>query len=154
MNHFEELEDYASQNNVDVVPHKFSSERIKGLYVNNTIAINTSIDTTAEKACVLAEEIGHHETTVGNIIEQQNVSDVKQERHARIWASNRMIGLSGLINAFQDGCKNLFEMSEYLDVTEDFLKESLKYYREKYGTGIKYQNFYIVFEPNLMIYRL
>ena len=37
-----------------------------GLIRGNRIAIRKSIDTQAEKSCVLAEELGHHYTTTGN----------------------------------------------------------------------------------------
>ena len=45
-----------------------------GLCVGNKIAIRKDIVTSVQKADVLAEELGHHFTTVGNIIEMQNRS--------------------------------------------------------------------------------
>ena len=54
-----------------------------GLISGNRIAIRKNIATTTEKACVLAEELGHHYTTTGNILDQQNVVNAKQELHAR-----------------------------------------------------------------------
>ena len=45
-------------------------------------------------ADTLAEELGHHYTTVGDILDQTNVSNRKQERLARVWAYNRRIGLT------------------------------------------------------------
>lgn len=38
-----------------------------GRIYKNRIAINRSLPTQAEKACVLAEELGHHYTTTGDI---------------------------------------------------------------------------------------
>ena len=40
-----------------------------GLISGNRIAIRKNIATTTEKACVLAEELGHHYTTTGNILD-------------------------------------------------------------------------------------
>lgn len=60
---------------------------LKGLYYNGNIAIEKNL-TSAEKTCVLAEELGHHYTTTGNILDQQEVANIKQELHARTWAYN------------------------------------------------------------------
>lgn len=130
-------------------PFKTFDGRVKGekIYLRSGMS-------DVQKTCVLSEEIGHLCTGAGCIVEQQTTDDIKQERRARIWAGNYLVGLSGLIDAFQNNCRNLYEMAEYLEVTEEFLLETLKYYREKYGTGIKYKDYYIRFEPNLMIYRL
>ena len=49
--------------------------------------------TPTEKACVLAEELGHHYTTVGNILDQSDVGNRKQELKARLWAYDKHIGL-------------------------------------------------------------
>ena len=65
--------------------YNFNSPNIKGLYCNNTVAINKSISTQAEKSCVLAEELGHHYTTVGDIIDQTKASNRKQEYRARLY---------------------------------------------------------------------
>ena len=59
-----------------------------GLISGNRIAIRKDITTTIEKACVLAEELGHHYTTSGNILDQQKISNRKQELRARTWAYN------------------------------------------------------------------
>ena len=123
---------------------------LKGLYVNGRIAINAKMSDT-EKACVLAEELGHHYTTYGNILDQSNTSNRKQELRARAWAYNKQIGLLGLIKAYEHGCWNRFEIAEYLEVTEEVLEECLVFYRNKYGMCQNVDNYVVYFIPNLVI---
>lgn len=122
-----------------------------GLCFGNKIAIRDDIVTSIQKADTLAEELGHYYTTVGNIIELQNIEDEKQERTARLWAYNKQVGLTGIIEAFQAHCSGRFEIAEFLNVSEDFLQEALECYRQIYGTGTMVDNYYIRFEPNLQI---
>jgi hypothetical protein len=103
--------------------------------------------TTTEKACVLAEELGHHYTTVGNILDQSKVENRKQERRARLWAYRKMFDLVDLISAYKYGCRNRYEVAEYLGVTEQFLEEALIVYKEKYGPYTKLDKYMICFEP-------
>ncbi len=124
-----------------------------GLISGNRIAIRKNIATTTEKACVLAEELGHHYTTAGNILDQQNVVNAKQELHARTWAYNECIGLIGIVKAFESGCKSLYEMADYLNVTEDFLKDALESFRRKYGIYTEIDNYFIFFEPYISVMR-
>jgi len=91
------------------------------LYSDNCIAISNKLNTTIEKKCVLSEELGHHYTTAGNILDLSDVRNRKQELQARLWAYNKHIGLLGIVQAFENRCKDLSEMAEYLNVTEDFL---------------------------------
>lgn len=119
---------------------------LKGLYVDGCIAIEKNM-TLKKKSCVLAEEIGHHLTTVGNILDLSDTNNRKQERKARVIAYDIHIRLSGLIGAFEAGCKNLYETAEFLDVTENFLQDAIRYYKEKYGLCAKMENYIIYFEP-------
>ena len=123
-----------------------SNGRIRG----NRIAIKKDISL-RQKACVLAEELGHYHTTVGDILDQTDVSNRKQERTARLWAYNKQIGLSGLIHCFEARCQNIHEMAAHLDVTEAFLQDALECYRQKYGICTSYQQYTIYFEPKLAI---
>lgn len=123
---------------------------LKGLYVNGRIAINAKMSDT-EKACVLAEELGHHYTTYGNILDQSNTSNRKQELRARAWAYNKQIGLLGLIRAYEHGCRNRFEIAEYLEVTEEVLEECLVFYRNKYGKRTNVDNYVVYFIPSLIV---
>lgn len=154
MNAYERLEDEACRDGIDVIQKKFNSDRIKGLCCDDTIAINANIETTAEKTCTLAEEYGHYNTTVGNILDLSSSQNRKQERQARLWAYNKQIGLYGLIRAYESGCKNRYEVAEYLEVTEEFLQEAISCYRDKYGVGTTVDNYYIMFIPNLQILKL
>lgn len=123
-------------------PLPISKGRIKG----NRIVLRQNMSET-EKKCILAEELGHHYTTVGNIMDQTKVENRKQERHARIWAYNKMISLSDLVNSYKDGCRSRYEIAEHLEVTEEFLQECLDYFHEKYGLYTKQNNYLIYFEP-------
>lgn len=118
----------------------------KGRIYKNRVAIRRSIPT-VEKACILAEELGHYHTTTGNILDQSKVENRKQERKARIWAYNKQIGLLGIVKAYQQGCRNRYEVAEYLGVTEEFLDDALKAYRSKYGIYAIVDNYIIYFEP-------
>lgn len=126
---------------------------LKGLYISGNVAIDKSLNNT-EKACVLAEELGHHYTTTGNILDMTDVRNCKQELRARLWAYDRMIGLVGIISAYKAHCTNIFEMAEYLEVSEAFLIEALETYKSKYGKCTKIDNYVIYFEPCLSVFEL
>lgn len=154
MNKYEELHQEANDTNVDVIDYHFESNRIKGLYCNGTIALKHNIETTTEKGCVLAEELGHHYTSVGNILDQSKTENRKQELRARAWAYNKMIGLMGIVNAYEHGCHSMHETADFLNVTEDFLEEALRYYKNKYGVYTAFDNYIIYFEPSLAVVKL
>lgn len=128
--------------------------KMKGLYIDNTITLNSNIDTEAEKKCILAEELGHHFTSCGNIMDQSKIENRKQERIARAWAYDRLIGINGLINAYKYGCKSKYEIAEYLNVSEQFLEEATTYYNEKYGLYYEIDNYIVYFNPLGVIEKL
>ena len=145
LNTLEILEAEACMDGIEIIERPFSN-RIKGLYCDYVVALNKELDAT-EKACTLAEELGHHYTTSGNILDLSQAENRKQERRARIWAYNKQIGLKGLINAYENGCRNRHEIAEYLEVTESFLLEAVNYYKEKYGIYTEIDNYIIYFSP-------
>lgn len=122
-----------------------------GLIRGRRIAIRKNIETQAEKSCVLAEEIGHYRTSSGNILDQNKEESRKQEYRARLYGYNLKIGLTGLISAYEAGCGNLCEMAEYLDATEEYLKEAIDCYKSKYGLCTSIDNYIIYFEPLAVI---
>lgn len=148
MNNLEKLENVITYNEILYFDnYVFETEKIKGLYCDNTIVINKKINTTKEKICVLAEELGHHFTSTGEIASLEDVTARKQEEIARLWAYNKLIGLRGIINAYEHGCKNLHEMADFLDVTEEFLNEAIEKYKSKYGIYTTLDNYIIYFTP-------
>lgn len=130
-------------------PLKAYDGRIKG----KRIAIRKDMTETRKK-CVLAEELGHYHTTTGNILNQSTVENRKQERKARVWGYDKLIGLPGILSCHRAGCRNLYEMAEHLEVTEDFLKEAIEYYKSKYGAFARTDNYVIYFEPFIAVLEL
>lgn len=149
---YEALLDEAHQEGLVVKekPLKYNNGRIKG----KKIAIRQDLDTNAEKTCVLAEELGHHHTSVGNILDMNDVRNRKQERQARLWGYNKLIGLTGIIRAYEAGCQNCHEIAEFLDVTEEFLLDCIETYRDKYGLGTEIDGYYVMFIPHLTVWKL
>lgn len=125
----------------------------KGRIKGNRIAINKDMSTT-EKGCVLAEELGHYYTTIGNILDQNFVSNRKQEQLARLWSYNKLVGLRGIINSHNAGCSNKYEVAEFLNVTVEFLEAAIKKYTDKYGVCTTLDNYIIYFIPNLGVMEL
>ena len=95
--------------------------------------------------------LGHHHTSVGNILNMEDLSNRKQERQARLWGYNKLIGLTGIVNAFESGCQSAYEASEFLEVTVEYLQECIDCYRDKYGICTEIDNYIIYFIPNLAV---
>lgn len=150
MNTYEYLQDEACEDGIDVIDYTFYSNRIKGLYCDGVVAIREDM-TIPEKTCALSEELGHHKTSVGNILDMTSAINRKQERQARLHGYNRLIGLTGIINAFNAGCQNKYEIADFLDVTEEYLEECISCYRDKYGVYTTVDNYIIYFIPNLVV---
>lgn len=150
MNSYECLQCEACEDGIYVIERNFS-KNIKGLYCDGMVAINENIETTTEKNCVLSEELGHHYTSFGNILDLSDVQNRKQERQARLWAYNKRIGLYGLIRAYEHGCSSRYEIAEFLEVTEEFLEDAIHCYREKYGICANVDNYVIYFIPQLAV---
>ena len=147
------MQDRAYNAGIDVVEYSFRNKTIKGLYCDGTAAISNNIDTNAEKACILAEEMGHHYTSAGNIINQADEQNRKQEFRARMWAYNDLIQLNQFVDAYKYGCRNSYEVAEYLEVTEEFLNDALNAYTDKYGICTDVDNYTIYFIPNLTVFK-
>lgn len=130
-------------------PLRGNKGRIKG----NRIAIKKDL-TETEKKCVLAEELGHHYTAVGDILDQSSTENRKQEMRGRIVAYNKLVGLRGIVDAYLHHCQNLSEAAEYLGVTEEFLSDSITYYKNKYGVFATVDNYTVIFEPTIAVIEL
>ena len=65
----------------------------------------------------------------------------------RIVAYNKLAGLRGIVDAYLHHCQSISKSAEYLEVTEEFL-------RNKYGVYTKLDNYVIFFQPNLVVMEL
>lgn len=151
MYEYEKLLNSAESQSINIIDYDFSNTRFKALYCDGTIALNKHMENDIERKCILAEEIGHFHTTSGNILDQTDAGNRKQELRARLWAYNKLIGLGGIIRAYEHGCVNLSETADYLDVTEPFLSDALRAYQSKYGDGVEFEKYMIYFNPLLKV---
>ncbi|HJA64808.1 MAG TPA: ImmA/IrrE family metallo-endopeptidase [Candidatus Mediterraneibacter cottocaccae] len=151
MNKLEKLEQEAFEDSVKVHNYYLGEESLKGIYIDGNVAINTSVNSITEKTCVLAEELGHHHTSVGDIIDMTDIRNRKQERQARLWGYNKLIGLTGIIKAYRAGCQSCHEIAELLEVTDEYLQECINCYRDKYGVCTDVDNYTIYFIPCLAV---
>lgn len=151
---YEELLEEAEKNNIYVMEKVYFDSNSKGLINNDVIGLSSKLPNDTERTCILAEELGHFKTNVGNILNQKLTNNRKQEQIARLWSYNKLIGLRGIINSHNSGCTNKYEMAEFLNVTVEFLEEAIEKYTDKYGVCTTLDNYVIYFIPNLGVMKL
>ncbi|PYG90168.1 hypothetical protein LY28_00048 [Ruminiclostridium sufflavum DSM 19573] len=146
LNKYEKLLVKTESDNLCVEEKQFKS-RAKGLIKDKKIGIRKDLPTLTEKTCILAEELGHYYTSCGDILDQTKTENVKQEKRARNWAYEKLVPPDKLIEAYESGVRNRYELALYLDVIEEFLEEAINHYKEKYGLCRIYDDYIIYFEP-------
>ena len=103
-----------------------------GLYCDGVVWINRNL-TTAKKLAIVAEEIGHHETSSGDILDQENLFSQRQEIQARRWGYRKVLPPEKIQSAIKEGYLTIPDAAEYLDVDEQFLRYALEYYIQSEG---------------------
>ncbi|MBP1990219.1 ImmA/IrrE family metallo-endopeptidase [Paenibacillus eucommiae] len=143
---YEELLDEADKLAIQVY-EKPMQTRNKGLYMDGVIWINDTLSG-IEKACILAEELGHYHTSEGDILDQSKLTNRKQELRARQWGYSMLLPLSAIVQAHHAKAKGRHEIAEHLNVTEDFLQAAIDRYTEKYGLFVLADDqHYVYFDP-------
>ncbi|HHM3208127.1 TPA: ImmA/IrrE family metallo-endopeptidase [Staphylococcus aureus] len=108
--------------------------------------INKNLSET-RKAEVLYEELAHHKLTYGNILDQSKWINRKFENYARRHGFISAVPLREIVEAYNYGVRNLYELSEYLQLSEKYILEAIEQYKKIYGIGTHYGEYSITFEP-------
>lgn len=89
------------------------------------------IETTAQERVHLAHELGHCET--GSFYNLYSPLDIreKQEKRADFWAVRRLVPAEEFRFALSRGVVEIWELAEYFDVTEDFIRKAVEIYKAK-----------------------
>lgn len=100
----------------------------------------------------LAEEIGHHETSYGNITNayrrQYNVDAARQELRARRYGHKLILPLERLIKCYEHGhWGDIYEMCLCLEIDRSHFKNIIDDYKSMFGHFVKYDGYRIQFEP-------
>lgn len=126
----------------------FSPPCIDGIYfkesdLNPTIGINLNLLSDSKKyISVLAEELGHHFTSLGDLSQEcvgyaQSLNRNKQEKRARMWAANYLISDDDILHAIIHETTTLCGLASYFNVEEWIVKfKLLSIYRnsDKYNS--------------------
>lgn len=137
------------------IEHAALPEKMKAIYYTDidthpVITINENITSQSEQYGIIAEELGHHYTTTGDLLSDKVKTKTtirKQEQLARRWAFRCAVSLSGIVEAYQLGAHSLHEMAEHMGIDERFLKEALESYEMKYGKSTEYGEHTVNFDP-------
>lgn len=96
------------------------------------IFIDTNkMETLAEELSVVAHEYGHCATGATHVVYSPLDLVEKHEYKANKWAVHRLISINDLHEAFRDGYTEVWNLAEYFDVTEDFIRTALNIYERE-----------------------
>ncbi len=137
MTKFEQLLDIAEKENiiikfVDEIPEVFA----EALYISKfgirmILMANILKSNTIRMTEVLAEELGHHFTSMGDNIEPKNYFDKvnidKCEAKALRWACNFLVPKNELIDELRKRPASIDELADGLSVSRDILMQSFYY---------------------------
>ncbi|MBE7340816.1 ImmA/IrrE family metallo-endopeptidase [Staphylococcus haemolyticus] len=133
--------DYIEVRETDVMPND-----LHGLWLGDLILIKRNLSET-RKAEVLYEELAHHKLTYRNILDQSKDINRKFENYARRHGYEAALPLRIIVEAHNYGVSNLYELADYVQLSEKYIVEILEHYKNKYGIHTQYGTYLIQFEP-------
>ena len=125
-----QLNQYAINHNIDV--DFFPMRATKALSIPGAIALNPlMIHTMPELIDAYAHELGHHET--GSFYKLKSTFETRQrmEERATRWAVQELIPADKLLSALKKGYTEVWQLAEYFNVTENFIKDTIRIHRVK-----------------------
>lgn len=133
MNRFEELENEATVLGIEVIDTEIPVIGMNAVYLSlsgiDRIFLRNS-GTVRDRACWIAEELGHHHTGQNQVLNYCSVNDWRAEARARRWAHMRLLSPDAIYTAARN-TDDIYEIAEALDVSTEFLKESIDDFQSK-----------------------
>lgn len=108
------------------------------IYIN----ANNSYEEIVGNVC---EELGHYETTTGDISVLNTIEKQQQERRARQWGYRYLVPLDDLIACHKLGLTEYWEIAEFLEITPAYLWESINYYKDTFGLSFSHKGCHFAF---------
>lgn len=133
--------DYIEVREADVLP-----DNLDGVWLGDLILIKRGLSD-REKAGILFEELAHNKLTYGDIADYSKFNNRKFENYARRNGFISAVPLREIVEAYNYGVRNLYELSEYLQLSEEYILEAIEQYKKIYGIGTHYGEYSITFEP-------
>ena len=152
MRDYNNLLEKTNAEGVSVVEIDLGTDTPCGKCIGDTIFINNRV-TTNEKKCVLAEELGHYHLTIGDITDLKSINNRKQELKARRYGYKLLIEPYDIVHTMKQGCSNKYELSDFLNISEEFFEELIEDFKKQYGMGVFVGNYYLQLEPCLGLIR-
>lgn len=126
------LYDIATRENISIEDFKMKNkaiiERIDKEYY---IGLNYSkIESVTEEKELLAEELGHYYCNAFYNSNSDFSTISKKEYRANKWKCTVLVSANDFIDAFKKGLKNIYEIAEYLNLSEDTVAFAYNYYKE------------------------
>ena len=81
----------------------------------------------------IAEELGHYETSVGDLSILDTIEKTQQEKRARQYGYRYLVSLDELITCYKLGLTEYWEIAEFLEITPKYLWSSINYYKDAHG---------------------
>ncbi|MDH9161259.1 hypothetical protein PYL56_07750 [Staphylococcus succinus] len=120
---------------------------------NGLITITGKVDYYVQNG-ILAEELGHHETTTSNILNAYthsdgvNVISLKEELKARRRGYELAVPLQKLIDCYERGVwGNVYEMCLSMGIDRSYFKQVIEDYKVRYGPFVEHNGHIINFSP-------
>lgn len=149
MRAIEQLEEIAYTNNLTITDNFLFNSELKGLIIENNIFLSKDLENDVEKKCILAEELAHKKFNSGNITDLRSIRNRREERKARRYSNQLLIQFDQLVRAiihFKNDA-TFYNVAGYLEVTEEFLKETIITYSKIYGPFKEFGEYLITFSP-------
>ncbi len=130
MDQIEELKQEAGERGIDVQEREIPVPGMSAAYIKTETGEHIVIrqdGTQAERACWLAEELGHHYTGSGRRLHYNAVDDWRAEAKARKWAHDRLLSPEAIRTAARN-TDDIYEIAFTLNVSVEFLRESIDWY--------------------------
>lgn len=126
-----------------IVEEFYLEPPLKGIYICQdgrppVIGLSTAINTMAEKRSVMAEELGHHFTTIGDCLPRQfynyahRLTISKAEYKALRWAANHLISDNDLFDMLREGLYKPCELAEYFCVVPEIINTKINLLKNSY----------------------
>ncbi len=136
-----EMLDYElNREGIEVIDYNFKSGITGAIYVSSTIkspviGIAASVQTARERNGIVAHELGHY---------RFGAREILAERYALMATMSPGRLVTAYINR---GIRAVDDLSEYLEVTPEFISHGFAVYREIYGDHLLYSEYEITFSP-------